>query len=779
MKHFFTLFLSTTLLLNAQQEHFKSSHQRDWELYNQHPELVGTTVAPPSLAKRSDLTQAQILNNVVYGFHPYWQNGSESNYYFSLLTHLAYFSAEIDPSTGSFSTTRNWSTANVVTLAKQYGVKVHLCLTLFSSHSTLLSSTTAKNNLIQNTLTQLALRGADGVNIDFESMSESVRDNFRTFMKQFGDTLKARGYEFVIELPAVDWSTGSDGIGIFDATFFSTVNSVVDYYFAMLYDYWWSGSTTAGPNSPLQSSSVTSVWHVLRSINTHLSRGCPANKFIAGFPNYGHDWPVSSSTRMASTTGSASSRIYTVIKNNYIDTISASDQFVDATYNVPWYRYQSGGSWRQTWYDDSLSWAKKFDSIKTKNVAGTGMWALGYDGSEPEMWGAIKTAFASSPNIAHTSLDNFETNVGHFSNLPTYSGTTVGISTSSTSAWTNDAANNGWGSLQIVLKDNTSSTSDWTVRHLSGGGTPANNISFSTTGYLGFWMKTSSAPSTAQVALSVDDGAGGTLISSKQSVVSDGSWKLYEWNLAATTWTTLAGSDNILDGPTATLDAIMFYAPNGSPDWTLYIDDVSHNSAGPLPVELDRMNAFSTELNVHLQWNTATEVNNYGFEILRRSAPQNDSHSERSEESSIGFVQGNGTTSSPHSYSYTDRVSHPGTYKYRLRQIDRDGQFRYSPEMIVTISGYPEAYSLLQNFPNPFNPVTTIQFAIPDGMQNEHVQLKLYDALGREVAVLVDEVRSPGIYSVQFNGSSLASGVYFYTLRSGNFSATKKLMLVK
>lgn len=788
MKNFYILFFLGTVFLTAQQEQVKSSHQREWEFYQQHPELVGTTVVAPSLAKRSDLMKAQIMNKVVYGFHPYWQNGSESNYYFSLLTHLAYFSADVDASTGNFSSTHSWSTANVVTLAKQYGVKVHLCLTLFSNHSTLLNSTTAKNNLIQNTLTQLALRNADGVNIDFESMSETVRDSFRTFMKQFGDTLKARGYEFVIELPAVDWSTGSDGIGIFDATFFSTLNSVVDYYFAMLYDYWWSGSSTAGPNSPLQSSTVTSSWHVLRSINTHLSRGCPANKFIAGFPNYGHDWPVASNARMASTTGTASSRTYTVIKNDYIDTIAASNQFFDATYNVPWYRYISGGTWRQCWYDDSLSWAKKFDSIKTKNVAGTGMWALGYDGTEPELWGALKTAFAQTPNPAHTSLDNFESGVGRFTTSPTFSGSTVGISTASTSGWTNDVANNGWGSLQVVLKDNTSSASDWTVRHLSGSGNRSNNTQFSKSGYIGFWMKTSAAPTGAQVALTIDDQRNGssdiTELSSKQNVNNDGQWHLYEWNLQGSGWTSFAGGNGLLDSATLSLDAIMFYAPNGSSDWTLYLDDVSHNSAGPLPVELDRLHAFNNKLNVHVQWSTATETNNYGFDVERAlTSLSNQTVGTGSALSGkwqkIGFVEGAGTTSSPRSYSFVDQVSHPGTYRYRLRQIDRDGQYRYSPEMVVTISGYPEEYSLLQNFPNPFNPITTIQFTVPDGARNERVQVKLYDALGREVAVLADGIRSPGVYSVQFDGSSLASGVYFYTLRAGSFSATKKMQLMK
>ncbi|MEW5798837.1 MAG: glycosyl hydrolase family 18 protein [Bacteroidota bacterium] len=697
MKYFGTLFILSAMLLQAQQEQFKSIHQQEWEFYRDHPELVGTSLPILPLAKRSDLSDVQTLKTLVYGFHPYWQDlsQSEKNYYFSLLTHVAYFSADIDTATGGFKSTHNWATANVVTLAKQYGKKVHLTLVLFEGHSGLLNSTTKKNALIQNTIAQLKVRNADGVNIDFESMSESVRVPFRDFMKQFGDSLKAHGYEFVIELPAVDWSTGSDGIGIFDATFYSTVNPVVDHYFVMLYAYWYSGSSTAGPNAPLQSSAVTSSWHVLRSINTILARGCPSNKLIAGFPNYGNDWPVVSNARMAATTGSGSSRTYTVVKNEYLDTIPASNKFFDATYNSPWYRYQSGATWRQVWYEDSLSWARKFDSIKTKNIAGTGMWALGYDGAEPELWGALKNAFTSSPNPAFTSLDNFENGAGHFNTVPTFSGTTVGISAASTSAYTNDFANNGSGSLQVVLKDNTSSTSDWTVRHLSGSGTAANNISFSTTGYFGFWMKSVATPSAAQVALSVDDGAGGTLISAKQNVNNDGAWHLYEWNLADTSWTILAGSDSVLNGPTATLDALMFYAPNASPDWTFFIDDVSHNPSGTLPV---------------------------------------------------------------------------------LPQKEKN---------------IPVAFVLEQNFPNPFNPTTIIQYSVGTDAHSSNTNthgrvsaptyttLKVYDAIGREVATLVDEVKAPGAYSVQFNGSALSSGIYFYTLRAGSFSAAKKLVLMK
>jgi len=769
------LFLLLPFLLLSQQD-FKSSHQLAWEYYRDHPEMVGKDIAPPILAKRSDLMQAQTMDKVVYGFHPYWQNGSESNYYFSLLTHIAYFSGDVDAATGNFTSTHDWSTANVVTLAKQYGVKVHFSVVLFSNHSTLLGSTTAKNNLINNIMTQINLRGADGCNIDFESINGSQATAYRDFLKQLGDTLKAYNKEFVVELFAVDWNN------VFPSSFFSTLNSVVDYYFIMLYDYYFSGSTTAGPVAPLMSTTNTSYRHVLRSIKAYTDIGAPAAKLIAGFPNYGQDWPVVSNTRMAATTATGSSRTYTIVKNNYIDTIAGSNQFVDGTFSTPWYRYISGGVWRQTWYDDSLSWAKKFDSIKVKNVAGTGMWALGYDGSEPELWGALKTAFAQTADPSHTSFDPFEASLGHFTTAPTFSGSTVGISTGSTSALTNDAANTGAQALEVVLKDNTTISTNWTVRHLSGSGSRSNNVQFSKSGYIGVWLKTSSAPAGAQIALTIDDTRNGssdrTELSSKLNIINDGKWNLYEWNLSGGTWTSFASGNGVLDSSTLSLDAVMFYGNNTASDWTIYLDDVSHNASGTLPVELTDLSAFSKKNDIHLQWTTATETDNYGFEIekfenLKISQFENPSWRK------IGFVPGHGTVNSPNAYHFVDAVDRSGTYTYRLRQIDRSGAFRYSAEMNVTITGYPEAYTLEQNYPNPFNPVTTIQFTIPDGVTMQQVTLKIYDMLGREVAVLVNELREPGIHSVQWNASRFASGMYMATLTAGGTAYSRKMMLIK
>ncbi len=387
--------LTVASFLHSQQN-FPSIHQREWKFYQDHPELAGASVVPASNTPHIGLQKSQKLNGIVYGFHPYWMNGAEVNYDFSLLTHLAYFSGDVDPATGGFSSTHNWATASVVTKAQQAGVKVHFTITQFDGHTTLFNSYPAKANLIKNIIAQIDLRSADGCNVDVEGTSgftPALADSFRSFIKALGDSLHSRGKEFCVELPAVDWS---NGWFVFGPSFFSFVGNSVDHYFLMAYDYWWSGSSTAGPVAPLQSSLVTNEWHALRSINAFLSKGCPPSKLIAGFPYYGFNWPTVSSATNAAATGTANSRTYTVVKNNYIDTIPADRQFWSTKYNTRFYKYVTGNSWQQTWYDDSLSLSMKYDTVRMKNIAGTGMWALGYDGAEKELWNALRRAFVTS-----------------------------------------------------------------------------------------------------------------------------------------------------------------------------------------------------------------------------------------------------------------------------------------------------------------------------------------------------------------------------------------------
>ena len=185
-----------------------------------------------------------------------------------------------------------------------------------------------------------------------------------------------------------------------------------------------------------------------------------------------------------------------------------------------------------------------------------------------------------------------------------------------------------------------------------------------------------------------------------------------------------------------------------------------------VPVELASFSALSDKNDVVLSWYTATETNNQGFEIQRKTD---------GEYQKIGFVQGQGTTTEIQNYVYRDEELLSGSYTYRLKQMDFDGSFAYSDEVQVEIS-QPDVFYLGQNYPNPFNPTTNIQYSIP---QEGMVSLKVYDLLGKEVATLVNEPQQAGTFDVSFDGSNLASGVYYYMLTSGDLKATKKLMLTK
>ncbi len=191
-----------------------------------------------------------------------------------------------------------------------------------------------------------------------------------------------------------------------------------------------------------------------------------------------------------------------------------------------------------------------------------------------------------------------------------------------------------------------------------------------------------------------------------------------------------------------------------------------------VPVELATFNYFIDANTVTLNWITATEVNNDGFEIQRTEGLENDLTTKWKP---IGFINGKGTTTESSFYSYSDAGLQPGNYLYRLKIIDIDGSFEYSNEINVEVKP-PAVYSLAQNFPNPFNPNTLIQYQLPE---KGFVILNVYDAIGVEVATLINEEKGVGIHEISFDASSLTTGVYFYTLHSGNFVKTNKMLLLK
>ena len=186
-----------------------------------------------------------------------------------------------------------------------------------------------------------------------------------------------------------------------------------------------------------------------------------------------------------------------------------------------------------------------------------------------------------------------------------------------------------------------------------------------------------------------------------------------------------------------------------------------------VPVELISFIADVDRNDVKLQWETATETNNQGYEIERKN--------QNSEWRTIAFVEGNGTTTELSKYSFLDQGLTVGKYQYRLKQIDYDGSFEYSKKVSVEISR-PVEFSLEQNYPNPFNPSTTIQFSIPsEGV----IKLTVLNIIGEEIETLVNEYKTEGTHQVIFNAENIPSGIYFYKLDSGSFTQTRKMILIK
>ena len=219
--------------------------------------------------------------------------------------------------------------------------------------------------------------------------------------------------------------------------------------------------------------------------------------------------------------------------------------------------------------------------------------------------------------------------------------------------------------------------------------------------------------------------------------------------------------------------------------YTTDIDGNTRNGSAPymgadeasvaLPVELAGFTASSSGKTVELAWKTASEVNNYGFDVERKA--MSNEQSTMNSWKKITFVEGHGTTNAPQNYSFTDNSISSGKYSYRLKQIDRDGKFSFSKEVEAVIGLNPADYSLGQNYPNPFNPSSTIRFALKNA---GHATLKVYNTTGQEVKTLFDDVaEADRSYSVLFDGTGLASGTYFYILQTPTSREVKKMLMLK
>lgn len=209
------------------------------------------------------------------------------------------------------------------------------------------------------------------------------------------------------------------------------------------------------------------------------------------------------------------------------------------------------------------------------------------------------------------------------------------------------------------------------------------------------------------------------------------------------------------------------FTPTSASQWATF----SYSLMQAIPVELISFEALANGLDVELNWSTATEKNNYGFEIQRKYGE---------DFITVGFVKGSGHSTSVKKYSFSDKQLNEGSYTYRLKQIDFSGAYHYSKEVEVLIAG-PKVYFIEQNFPNPFNPETMIRFNLAT---SSIVTLKVYNNLGEEIKTLFSGKMNAGKNEIAFDGTGLSSGIYLYKIEAigddgSIFTSAKKMNLMK
>ena len=779
---------------------YVSIHQWDLERHRDYvveskPSEIKRVAQP--LQQRSRKT-----DKVVFGYHPYWMGDAYVNYSFDLLTTIAYFGVEVT-STGGISETHGWPATGLIDKAHSNGVKVVLVAINFdrSSISTLLGSSTYRTRLINNLVSAVASANADGVNIDFEGLSSSSKAQFTAFIQELGQTFhnEIPGSEVTIAMPAVDWSNAYD---------YQALAAACDGLFIMGYNYHWTGSNVAGPVSPLTG---WGTYNISWTIQDYLTKtGGMADKLILGVPYYSIQWPTTSGSKGASTRSTGRSMVYSSAEPQ----AQSYGKKWDDESQTPWYCYNSGG-WYQCWYDDSLSLGKKYDLALTKGLLGVGIWALGYDGTRPELWGALADKFGAAMSplaVTHLSIQNVGQDVvvlefSESKQADTYyayastDGETFRIAGSSPTPQillTDLSPDNTYFFKVIAANANGESPSTEvlgcrpsidSVRVLVVNGFDRMSTGGNTRDFI---IQHGSAIANAGYAF--DSCSNEAIINGQISLTQYDivDWILGEESTANETFSNVEqdmvkeflrnGGSLFVSGSEIGWD---LEAKGTSSDIAFYHtylkaryvkDQVLDYTVDGVDGSIFAGLSFSYDDGIH---------GTYSVSYPDGIAPYGDSQE---------CLKYNSTYTA--GVQYAGKIG--GTEEARLVNLGFPFETIY-PESVrnqvmsraltfLDVDSYLEDVSsstefhLWQNYPNPFNNSTTIQFYVPRSVK---VNLTIYNQLGQVVRrLLAAQTLSTGLHSVIWdgrseNGQSVGSGLYFFEIEADDFRQTKKMVLTQ
>lgn len=327
-------------------------------------------------------------NYRTFGWHLYSNGSAYKNYNFSLLWGISYFTYNVIPETGNYKSIHQWKTTALIDSAKANDCKVFLSVSNFgkSDNATFLSNLKAQETLGNNLIELLAFRKANGINIDFEGVAKKDKRKFTQFVIQLSKKLKKINPNYMVSLClyAIDWNN------IFDI---KSLNPHIDFYTLMGYDYYGSFSKIAGPVSPLKSSKTfgkgleTSTQH-------YLNKGVKPKDLIIGLPYYGAEWNTYNNTIPSKVKTFKSHPPYKNIRKIYIDSLKSKVQFHTASASSYITLKNLDNSYKEIWFENQQSLAIKYDWMKTNQLGGIGIWALGYDDGYTELWNLLAEKFS-------------------------------------------------------------------------------------------------------------------------------------------------------------------------------------------------------------------------------------------------------------------------------------------------------------------------------------------------------------------------------------------------
>lgn len=322
-----------------------------------------------------------MLTRKVLGFHYGGSEAALNSYRWDLLSTLAYFSYEVDPATGLYSSINGWDTTGAIAAAHQNGSKIILTVTNLTGNAnqSVLSDPAKQQTLIASIVETVSTRGGDGVLVDFENVPAALGDNFTAFMTALATQLRQ-----VVPLAEVDCALPGIPGNAYDL---AALNNICDFLFAMTYDYSYSGSANAGPVSPLSGNG----FNVTNSLNQYLANGVTPSRLLMGVPYYGRDWVTADETPRSTVVGDSKATTYSQNTN----LAAQYGRNFDNTSSCAYITYIDGnGENHVLWYDDAASLELKYAIVAPMNIGGIGIWNLTQGQNVPELWQAISNAFA-------------------------------------------------------------------------------------------------------------------------------------------------------------------------------------------------------------------------------------------------------------------------------------------------------------------------------------------------------------------------------------------------